>query len=402
MMLKKKKIEEEEQRIKRQTELQRRKILNRKFKYPSTRVDTFFSENSGLSLDEKRALIAENMRHSVAFPCLAPPLFPPPKESQQPIVAAGSLIEYIQATSNDDRSPVTPNDHPNAAAEPQPMIVEVEVSKSPAVEPISTVNVEVAQANPADANVVDTNAVDNMIFDTQVPNATDAAQAHQTLADVLDNNVSKEVDPAQNMVIDNTQQVQGAPAVEAMDIAKSPPSKPQSDVVMNTQEAETKEKNAPCAVVATSKKNKSKSKKKRQAAEAQQAESGPKKKTRKEQQEEMVALAEAQAKREVEIRTEAAKHKEQVECMNRNMMTLSVGGGNNMYPFNAQINSPYHLRVPYYQRHPKQHLPPFEQKKPPPNQPWIAFSPTFGVPFPQQNLPEASACGGVEDGFFLF
>jgi hypothetical protein len=87
-MIKKKKIEEK-QRIERRKKIQLRKSL-RKFNCSATKVDTFFSENCSLSFDEKRALIAENMRHSVAFPCFTLPT----KESQQTIVAAGNSTKF--------------------------------------------------------------------------------------------------------------------------------------------------------------------------------------------------------------------------------------------------------------------------------------------------------------------
>lgn len=58
--------------------------MQRKFKFPATTVDKFFSDNCGLTLAEKQAVIRKNMLEGAAFPTLAPPMFPPSKE----IVAA--------------------------------------------------------------------------------------------------------------------------------------------------------------------------------------------------------------------------------------------------------------------------------------------------------------------------
>jgi hypothetical protein len=121
---------------------------------------------------------------------------------------------------------VAPNGSPIASAGPEPMITEVKVSELPAAESVSAVKAKAAQANSADTAIDineggDINDAQNMIMDTQVPHAAAAVTVtahHRVLAEIT-NNVSKESDAVHNMVVDNAQQVQDAPAFEAMCIA---------------------------------------------------------------------------------------------------------------------------------------------------------------------------------------
>jgi hypothetical protein len=310
----------------------------------------------GLTLEEKQAIIRENMANGAMFPTLAPPLYPPVKKE-------------ITATATD----------------------QVEGGEEVKV---TFVNEDLNAANDGAPIAADKPAA----LSSKVENDVDVPSKSQAENDVGVAATTKE-DQAPT------------PADKDVDVPAKPTEAPDVDVPAQDAASEQDKKDdkppacAVTAVVAAANQKKRKKSKKRKASEANiNTVDEPNKKTRAQQQAEMLAIAQQQAKQEQEARARIEAERNQ----NHRLLTvLNQSSPRAHQP--AYINN-HHLpqAAQHYKPCPNNYypslqynqigaggLPKFQQRQVP-FQPYITFNPSFGMPIQQPMIQKQN------DGFFLF